>query len=85
MPRVFCDEVARVATDLMRYLGWIGQMFVTELTKSLRPAHLDNDAELAYELGQSSVYHISSKKRMDTFLGWMMQVWVTTMMTNVRF
>jgi hypothetical protein len=39
----------------------IGHMVVTSLTKSPRQVHLNNVAELAYEPGKSSVYHIPSK------------------------
>jgi hypothetical protein len=48
-------------------------MFVTALTKSPRPAHLKDVAQLEYEPEQSLVYYIPSNafdgKRMDMFLG----------------
>ncbi len=61
MLSVLWNEVARVATNRVECIGWIGCMFVTTLTKSPRQVHLNNVAELAYEPVKPSVYHILSK------------------------
>jgi hypothetical protein len=62
---------------------------VTALTKSPRPVHLKDVAELEYELEQSLVYHIPSntmRKKMGTFLSWAMLAWVIIiMMRTLRF
>ncbi len=59
MLSAFCNEMAMATTDC-GCLGWIGHMFVTALTKSSRPAHLEYVAELEYEPEKSLVYHIPS-------------------------
>jgi hypothetical protein len=69
MPRVWC-------------LGWISHVFVTALTKSLRPSHLNDVARLMYELGQCPLYHsittpklLMGKRRyiyLENFFGWWM-------------
>ncbi len=53
-------------------------MFVTVLTKSLRPVHLKDVAQLKYDPEQSLVYHIPSNafdgKKDGNILCWAMSV-----------
>ena len=63
MLSAFCDEMTS-AMPRVWCLGWISHMFVTALTKSLRPAHLNDVARLMYEPGQCPVYHIISTPKL---------------------